>query len=183
MASPRAEARFYVITGGPGAGKTTLIEALRLAGYAVVEEAGRAVIREQVSSGGNALPWGDTAAYARLMLERDAAAWRAAHDTPALVFFDRGIPDIQGYLHLIGAPPLPDVDAAVIAHRYAPTVFAAPPWPEIYAQDAERKQDFAEAVRTFDAMCGTYATLGYTLIELPRAAVAERVAFLRDRLG
>jgi predicted ATPase len=171
---------YHVITGGPGSGKSTLIEALRTAGHAVVGEAGRAIIRDQVARGGDALPWADRVAYARLMLERDVAAYRAASGR---TFFDRGIPDVQGYLRLIGETPLPEVEAAVAACRYAPIVFIAPPWEAIFGRDAERKQDFDEAIRTCDAMRTVYGEAGYALVELPLAPVAERVAFVLERAG
>ncbi len=51
--------RRIVLTGGPGSGKSTLIEVLHRRGYPHSQEAGRAIIQEQVSIGGNALPWGD----------------------------------------------------------------------------------------------------------------------------
>lgn len=145
----------------------------------MIEEAGRAIIRDQVASGGNALPWADRIAYARLMLERDLDAYRASQ---GLTFFDRGIPDVQGYLRLIGEAPLPEVEVAVRDYPYALTVFIAPPWKAIFAQDAERKQDFVEAARTCDAMREVYGEAGYTLVDLPLAPVAERVAFVRDNV-
>ena len=48
-----------VITGGPGSGKTTLIDALEAAGFARTHEAGRGIIRDQTAIGGPALPWRD----------------------------------------------------------------------------------------------------------------------------
>lgn len=48
--------RFIVFTGGPGAGKTSVIEALRSAGHRCSAEAGRAIIRQQVAIDGAALP-------------------------------------------------------------------------------------------------------------------------------
>jgi len=53
--SPNSD-RFYVITGGPGSGKTSLIEALRSRGYNSTVEAGRAIIQDQVAIDGRALP-------------------------------------------------------------------------------------------------------------------------------
>ena len=47
----------YVVTGGPGSGKTTLIEALGRLGIVSMPEAGRAIIRDQTAIGGQALPW------------------------------------------------------------------------------------------------------------------------------
>jgi predicted ATPase len=49
--------RFFALTGGPGSGKTSLIEALKARGHATTEEAGRGVIREEMRDGGNGLPW------------------------------------------------------------------------------------------------------------------------------
>ncbi|MGH3624041.1 MAG: AAA family ATPase, partial [Sciscionella sp.] len=38
--------RFTVITGGPGSGKSTLIEALRSQGFHALAEAGRGIIQD-----------------------------------------------------------------------------------------------------------------------------------------
>ncbi|WP_279157967.1 AAA family ATPase, partial [Parabacteroides goldsteinii] len=37
----------YVITGGPGTGKTSLIEELKIVGYQTVKEVARDIIKEQ----------------------------------------------------------------------------------------------------------------------------------------
>jgi predicted ATPase len=47
---------------------------------------------------------------------------------------------------------------AVAVFRYNRRVFIAPPWREIFQQDSERKQDFDEAVRTYDSLVATYTT-------------------------
>src|SRR6476646_4988836 len=60
--------RYFVITGGPGSGKTALIEALRSRGYACSNEAGRVIIQDQVAIDGRALPWRDPLLFAELML-------------------------------------------------------------------------------------------------------------------
>lgn len=44
--------RFHVITGGPGSGKTSLLNALRSRGYNCSVEAGRGIIQDQVSIAG-----------------------------------------------------------------------------------------------------------------------------------
>ena len=51
----------------------------------------------------------------------------------------------------MGLPVPPHVSAAAETFRYNRRVFALPPWPEIFSQDAERKQDFAEAIRIAQA--------------------------------
>jgi predicted ATPase len=178
MSGPRR----IVLTGGPGSGKTTLLEALATAGHATSPEAGRAIIRRQQAINGEALPWKDRALFAELMLDRELEAHARAEGAAGPVFFDRGVPDVVGYLTLCGLPVPAHMERAAQDIRYDRRVFIAPVWPEIFGQDAERKQDLNEARRTFDAMAETYPRFGYELIELPRAPVAERLAFVLKSL-
>lgn len=174
--------RLHVLTGGPGSGKSTLIAALAAAGVATSAEVGRQVIREQVTAGGNALPWADEMAFAEAMLPREVAAYAAALATGRSVVLDRGAPDVIGFLRVSGLPVPAHIDAAARATRYNPRVFLAPFWPAIYGHDAERKQTPEVAAATEAVMRATYADYGYNLIDLPRASVAERVAFVMERL-
>jgi predicted ATPase len=59
----------YIITGWGGVGKTTLLNGLRSLGFRTVDEDAREIIRHQMDVGGDVLPWGDKALYARLMLD------------------------------------------------------------------------------------------------------------------
>ncbi|MEN5052447.1 AAA family ATPase [Brevundimonas naejangsanensis] len=174
--------RRIVLTGGPGSGKTTLLEALAASGHATMPEAGRAIIRRQQAIDGEALPWKDQALFAELMLDRELEAHARVGGADGPVFFDRGVPDVAGYLMLCGLPAPAHVERAAQDIRYDRRVFIAPVWPEIFGQDAERRQDLDEARRTFDAMAETYPRFGYQLIELPRAPVAERLAFVLKSL-
>jgi predicted ATPase len=176
-------ASFHVITGGPGSGKTTLIDALAEAGFARTIEAGRAIIQDQTAIDGPALPTRDPVLFAELMLSWELQSYRSAQAQDGPVFFDRGIPDIAGYYRLIGKAVPPHVTAATERFRYNRRVFAAPPWPEIFGQDVERKQTYEEAVRTFEAVTGAYRDFGYELVLLPLAPVAQRVEFILDAIG
>jgi len=51
-------------TGGPGSGKSSLIDRLQRNGYAGSVEAGRGIIQDQVIVGGIALPWSDPMLFA-----------------------------------------------------------------------------------------------------------------------
>ena len=176
MSGPRR----IVLTGGPGSGKTTLLEALAAAGHATSPEAGRAVIRRQQAIDGEALPWKDRALFAELMLDRELEAHARAESAAGPVFFDRGVPDVVGFLTLCGLPVPPHMERAAQDIRYDRSAFIAPVWPEIFGQDAERKQDWPEAVRTYDAVTQVYVDRGYRLLELPRSSVEERVRFVLD---
>ena len=175
--------RLFVVTGGPGSGKTTLIEALERAGYARSVEAGRGIIQDQAAIGGRALPWRDPEAFAEMMLCWEMRSHHIARLEAGPVFFDRGVPDVIGYLRLMGLPVPAHMKKAAAVFRYNRRVFIAPPWEEIFEQDSERKQDFAEAVRTYEAMVATYATCGYELVVIPKVPVAGRVEFVIARAG
>ena len=181
-AADDAAARFFIVTGGPGSGKSTLLDALERTGFARSHEAGRGVIRDQMAIDGPALPWRDRAAFAELMLNWEMRSHHLARGARGPVFFDRGVPDVIGYLRLTGLAVPAHAEAAARRFRYHRRVFIAPPWPEIYTQDTERRQDFAEAVRTYDAMVDCYTAYGYRLIELPRVNVKARVRFVMDAL-
>lgn len=182
MSDGNDSGRFVVVTGGPGSGKTTLLTGLAHRGTARTAEAGRGVIQDQRAIGGSALPWGDRALFAELMLSWDMRSFRWAQQQAGTVLFDRAIPDVVGYLRLAGLPVPAHVYAAAETFRYHQRVFLAPPWPDIFEQDAERSQDFAEAERTHDAMVGIYTELGYEIVTLPRADVATRIAFVTERI-
>ncbi len=175
--------RFFVLTGGPGAGKTTLVEALHVEGFATTEEAGRGVIREEMEAGGEALPWIDRQRFAERMFEWELSSYRQAEREAGAVFFDRGLPDTLGYLTLEGLPVPPWMEEEAWRLRYHARVFVAPPWREIFGHDEERRQSWQVAVRTYETMVRTYTDFGYDLVELPCAPVEQRLAFVLKQAG
>ncbi|SDK42556.1 Predicted ATPase [Pseudomonas delhiensis] len=172
----------FVLTGGPGSGKTSLLEHLRGRGLACVGEGGRAIIREELAHGGNALPWGDRQAFCRRMFEHAASTYAEAHESGGTWLFDRGLPDVLGYARLCGLAVDADLLQAARQLRYQPLVLLAPPWEAIYHNDAERKQDFAEAQRTAAVMREVYGELGYQVVELPLAGLEARADFVLEHL-
>lgn len=173
-----ANDRFFVLTGGPGSGKTTLIEALKARGFATTEEAGRGVIRQEMESGADGLPWIDRERFAALMFDWEMRSYRDAERQDGPVVFDRGLPDTIGYLRLEGREVPAWMEEEAWRLRYNAQVFIAPPWQEIYGQDEERRQSWEVALRTCEVMAETYAELGYELTELPRTSVAQRADFV-----
>jgi len=174
--------RFFIVTGGPGSGKSTLLQGLEQRGYARSIEAGRGIIQDQVSIRGRALPWDDRQLFAELMLSWEMRSYHIAEQTSGAIFFDRGVPDVLGYLRLCDIPVPDHLRTAAEVFRYNKSVFIAPPWQEIFQQDRERMQDFDEAVRTYQALVETYREQKYSLVELPKMAVNDRVEFVLDTL-
>jgi predicted ATPase len=168
----RGASQRFVIAGGPGSGKSTLLHALTAAGEFCYEEASRTLIREQLARGGRLLPWGDLQGFAQ-----ECAARMCAQLTDSAsrgrCFFDRGLPDLMGYLSH-GGQGAPDVWRAA-SRDYAPVIFFAPPWREIYVNDAERPQSFAEAQDLSAHIRRAYVDCGFRLVDLVTGPVAERL--------
>lgn len=173
----------FVLTGGPGSGKTTLISALAGARCSTMPEAGRNIIRQHQAIDGPALPATDPLLFAELMLSWDIRSHSEAAGRGGPVFFDRGVPDVLGYLALCGIPAPAHMTEAAARFRYEQAVFILPPWREIFVNDGERRQSFSEAERTYDAMVGVYRRFGYRLVEVPRTPVEERLHFILSSLG
>ncbi|MBR8744347.1 AAA family ATPase [Nocardiopsis sp. MG754419] len=172
-----------VVTGGPGSGKTTLIDHLAGLGHGRTVEAGRAIIRDRRAIGAPVPDRRDPDLFAELMLSWDMRSHREASGRRGLVFCDRGVPDMVGYFLDQGREVPAHVREAARLFRYHHRVFLAPPWPEIYAGDTERHQSPEEAERTFEAMRRAYPSCGYATVLLPRASVAERARFVLDVLA
>jgi predicted ATPase len=169
---------YFILSGGPGSGKTTIIDRLAARGFATVGESGRAILRDQAEIGGNAVHGGDAAAFGELMLQRGIVDFRSMARRDEPVFFDRGIAELTGYWRLVGLAVPEHVREAARQYRSNRVVFLAPPWREIYRQDSERRQDWDEAVRTFDLVRDAYGEAGYTTVEIPQDTVARRVGFI-----
>jgi predicted ATPase len=166
----------FVIAGGPGSGKSTLMRALSASGEICYAEISRQLIREQHACGGRLLPWGDLRAFALECAARMLDELRSSSPR-SRCFFDRGLPDLIGYLRHGDQTAPPSWRQA--SHAYARTVFFAPPWREIFIQDPERPQTFAEACALGAHIRQAYLDCGFTIIELVLSSVADRVAQVR----
>lgn len=170
---------FILISGCSGGGKSTLLRALAGMGHATVEEPGRRIVETELTHGGTALPWTDPQAFLHRALDLAIADHEASRAQDGLVFFDRGVVDALVALeHLTGEVP----DGLADRYRYAPTVFLAPPWPEIFATDTARRHSLDDAKAEYDRLLTGFPTLGYNTILLPKAPVADRAAFVLSAL-
>lgn len=175
-------AALVVISGCSGGGKSALLAELARRGHATMPEPGRQIVKEQLHIGGHALPWRDVAAFVDLCLSRAMHFFNSARPG-AVTFFDRSIVDAVTGLRREGLPVPGSMERALEGYRYGPVVFLAPPWPELFAGDAERRHPFGEAVAEYEALAESYPALGYEVVTIPKAGIAERADFLEARLG
>lgn len=167
--------RHAVLTGAPGAGKTTLLEAAAAAGIATSPEVARELLRQP---GGMELREHDPLGFAEAMLEAHRREWERHSAAQGPVLFDRGFPDVVGFLDVSGWPVPAAVDRACRKFRYSGPVFRAPAWADIYAQDDERIQDWQGAVASDEAVTAAWRRYGYEVIDLPLVPVDERLKFV-----
>lgn len=175
-------AHYVVFTGGPGAGKTTVLNLLKQEGMNVIEESGRKIIKAQLETGGHALPWKDRQRYSQLMADDSSEAYKNASACLGVTLFDCGIPDTLGYCNLEGIPVSHSLIHACHEFRYNETVFLFPFWNEIYSNDAERKQDRKTAEATTAMMENVYSSLGYRIVKVPLFPPQARAAWIKESI-
>jgi predicted ATPase len=162
-------------------GKSTLLAELQQRGFATIEEPGQRIVAEAIKRGGRALPWVDAVAFARRAIEVSLADRAVADASARWIFFDRGLIDAVAALeHLTGEPVVKSLGPV---YRYNKRVFRAPPWPEIYVSDEERRHGLAEAVAEYGRLVEVYPLLGCDIDILPKVSVVERANWILATLA
>lgn len=174
--------QIIVIIGGPGSGKTAIIDKLTQSGHCCYPEISRQVTLEAKKQGIEQLFLEKPLLFSELLLEGRKRQFRDAANEPCdIVFIDRGIPDVLAYMHYIGDSYPAFFDQTCREHKYH-KIFILPPWEEIYQSDNERYESYAQAKLIHEHLVETYSRYGYDLIEVPKDSVEKRVSFILDYL-
>ncbi len=172
-----------VIIGGPGTGKTTIIDGLVAKGYCCYPEISREVTLEAKKQGVEQLFLEKPLLFSELLLEGRKKQFQNATKEPhEVVFIDRGIPDVLAYMHYIGDSYPATFDTACREHTYS-KIFILPPWEEIYISDNERYENFEQAKLIYNHLTETYQNYGYKLIEVPKDTMDNRILFILDEIS
>lgn len=171
-----------VLIGGPGSGKTTIIEGLTEKGYTCYPEISREVTLEARAQGIEQLFLEKPLLFSELLLEGRKKQYQSAlSEACDVVFLDRGIPDVLAYMHYIGDAYPPFFDHACREHKYS-KIFFLPPWEEIYTADDARYESFEQARLISEHLVETYLHYGYNLIEVPKDTLDKRILFILGHL-
>lgn len=174
--------QIVVIIGGPGTGKTTIIDGLTAKGYCCYPEISREVTMEAKKQGIEQLFLENPLLFSELLLEgRKKQFANACEEDCEVVFLDRGIPDVLAYMHYIGDSYPLHFDKACRESKYD-KIFILPPWEEIYTSDAARYENYEQAKLIYNHLKETYTKYGYDLIEVPKDSLDNRILFILDQI-
>ena len=171
----------FVITGGPGFGKTVLIEKLRQLGFQTGEETARQIIIQQIENQGDILPWKNSSKFEKLVMQMRIDFLNGIGNQD-IAFSDRGLPDQAGYSLYKGKGISKELAYAILFNRYAKKVFVTPPWSQIYTNDSIRRETFEDAEKIHQCILQAYLDNGYELVDLPLTSPDGRIEFILNSL-
>jgi len=170
---------FIIISGCSGSGKSTLMQELSGKGFKVIHEAGRQIVKEQNSIGGDALPWKDWMKFIELTVSRTMYMYNSMINVEEIVFFDRSIVD-QISWGTDSKPVPPYLINAALNYRFNENVLISPPWEEIYSTDNERRHSYKDALASYESQIKAYEKFNYKFNIIPKLTVTERADFVTE---
>jgi len=171
----------YVITGGPGVGKTSIIRALSKIGFDTVPEAGRQIKETLITQPPNGT-FNHSLSIFRLQMKILEAQLSCERKLPKnkIVFLDRGIPDGIAYFLVNGLKPPKKLMRISKNQRYD-KIFLLQPL-QIYSQDNIRDESLEKANRIQEMISSVYRRLEYEVISIPSMSLSDRLNYIFKHL-
>lgn len=178
-----------VITGGPGTGKTSIINELKKNNFYCFEEIIRTLTidakKESDASTHISNPIAfvnDPMVFNTNLLNGRVKQFKQANNiNEHICFFDRGVPDVLAYMAFFNQEYGETFINACTDNTYN-HVFLLPPWEAIYKSDNERFETFDESKKIHLHLEKIYKNFDYTIIEVPFETIKERTNFILNKL-
>lgn len=167
-----------MLIGGPGSGKSTIINELEKKGYMCMHEVSRQVTLQAQKEGIDQLFLTEPLLFSEKILEgRIQQFIEATNSNENIVFFDRGIPSVYAYLNYAKTTfPTVFIDKSK-AYRYT-KVFQFLPWEEIYTSDNERYETYEQSIEISPYLHDAYSDLNYEIVNVPFGSIEDRCNFI-----
>lgn len=170
---------WYVLTGAPSSGKTTIIKLLEEKGYTVQHELARIYIDQEMKQGKtlqeirkNGKVFQDNILKLKIESEK-----KLKKDT--VIFFDRGIPDTVAYYELLHIPQ-DNFLKTVLKNSSYKNIFLFESLP--FTKDYARIETPEESLRIEKLLEKCYKKLNIPMIKVPVASIEERLQFILKNL-
>lgn len=178
---------WFVITGGPSSGKSTVLGLLAELGYKVIPEAARVLIEEEMAKGKKIeeIRGNEQDFQRRVLKEKIRTENNLLHDFPRqTIFFDRAIPDSIPYFRICGLDPSEVLP--VCQRGLYKKVFMMEQLP--FEQDGRRTEDHEEVKVLNRLLPKAYKDLDYKIVFVPRMSpirdisIAKRLLLILNHL-
>jgi predicted ATPase len=173
--------RRFIITGAPGAGKTSIIRQLELDGFSVVEEAATDVIAAAHGKG-TAEPWTQPSFIDAVTLLQREREIRASYQPDEIQFHDRCVVCTAALAVYLGHPFSPflasELQRIKTEETYQNRVFFIRNLGFITPTEA-RRISFEETVRFERIHEETYRDLGFELVSIEPGSLVDRVNIIK----
>jgi predicted ATPase len=169
------QTNWYVITGGPGSGKTTTIQLLRNKGYATTIEHARHYIDTQRIAGKTVdeIRTNQRKFQTEILdMQIEQEAWLEPDE---IIFLDRAIPDALAYYRFLNLSTDEKLENALKKASYK-KIFILDLLPLV--NDYARNEDAKAQKAIHELITGVYESLPFTVIHVPVLPAEERAEFI-----
>ncbi len=170
---------WYVVTGAPSSGKTTVISSLEGEGYHVVHEIARSYINQKLNQKltiqeikKDAKTFQDEIMKMQIKTEKGLC-------TEETVFLDRGIPDIYAYYNLYEIPFDLTLENKLKKASYK-KIFLLDMLP--YKDDYVRTESPEQQRRLYELIQEAYQYFGFKVVKVPVLSPQKRARFILNCL-
>ena len=177
--SDRIQTNWYVITGGPGCGKTTMVNLLRERGYTTTIEHARHFLYTQRIKGRTVEEVRKNQLEFQLGVLNMQIEQEAALSPEQIVFLDRALPDSLAYYSYLNLEP--DKRLLVALEKvYYKKIFILDLLPLV--NDYARSENEAAQKKIHELIIEVYTSLSFPIVRVPVLPTEDRADFILNHL-
>jgi len=170
----------FVLTGGPGGGKTTLIEELKKRGYYTFDEEAKKIIRK---SGIENFHFKYPIKAVEEGMKKYILNYELAKNLD-ICFFDRGFPEAPAYLRFIGVNIPKKILDLCKNYKYNKNVFLIELLEKSKYNNPKEHGNFTweQTLKYHDLIKKTYKEFGYNTISIPTLSIEDRADMILSHI-